>query len=148
LSKNPGDKNFIFRLVSRIPEMPASFFVKPGFARHLLYGCQVSSLRFKVSHAGHIATLNLKPETSHNKTIREEEITMNRKAFWFFRSVFVLSAMLALSLEHVQAQAGFIVYYVDEFGSEDASNIFQDTDGNIGIGTKTPAAKLDVVGGM
>lgn len=73
---------------------------------------------------------------------------MNRKAFWFFRSVFVLSAMLALSLEHVQAQAGFIVYYVDEFGSEDASNIFQDTDGNIGIGTKTPAAKLDVVGGM
>lgn len=70
---------------------------------------------------------------------------MYRKAFWFFRSVFVLSVMLVLGLGCVQAQiTGFIPVFVDEFGTEDVSVLFQTPTGNIGIGTTIPASILHI----
>ena len=71
---------------------------------------------------------------------------MNRKIFCFV-SVFVLSAMLALSSGYVQAQlTGDIPVVVDEFGNEEVAVIFQDPSGKIGIGTTSPNAKLQVNG--
>jgi hypothetical protein len=71
---------------------------------------------------------------------------MNGKRFGFW-SVFILSAMLALTLPHAQAQTttpGQIVKFFDPFGTP-TDSVISENAGNIGIATTTPSANLHLL---
>src|SRR5689334_11001553 len=80
---------------------------------------------------------------------------MQRKLFRSI-SVFVFSAMLLLSVGHVQAQTPGQIPVFGQPGTGGCNNaggndcidsVITQAGGNIGIGTTAPVAKLDVVGG-